>query len=831
MPSLDAVASGANTANTPPLDALIIGTGFGGIGMGVALRRAGIRHFAILEKKSDVGGVWRDNTYPGAACDVPSHLYSFSFEPNPRWSRVFSPQAEIHAYLQHCATKYGLMPHIRFNAEVASARFDEAQSVWRVTLTDGTQLSARQLISAVGQLSLPAMPRIDGIDSFAGRSFHSAHWDHRCSLASKRVAVVGTGASAIQFVPAIADTVSHMTVFQRSPAHILPRGDRAYSAFEKWICKHVPFAMKLYRLGTYVRYESRALGFTKFKAVMKPVVGWPFRRLLARQVPDAALRARLMPDYPIGCKRILLSSDYLATLSRPNVTLQTQGIRRITPKGVQTDDGAVHAVDAIIYGTGFAATDFLSPMRITGRGGVDLNTTWRGGAQAYLGMSVPGFPNFFMLYGPNTNLGHNSIVYMLESQIEHVMRCFKALRKTGSSTLEVQAADHERFNAGVQQRLERTVWNGCTSWYVDANGHNSTNWPGFTLSFRWLARHGSLQAYRFTTPLPASAQDAPGLRVAPSPSLLESLNSAGMSAFLRSCFKPLIGPRFGAVAQRRIVGLMSPLMPGVGGVLRYREHLPGTRPVRCEVVAPKSGSRGGAILYLHGGAFCLGNPDTHRSITTRLAVESGMDVWVPDYRLAPEHPYPAALEDALASYAALRHKGYAPGQIVLAGDSAGAALALSLALALRERGDAAPAGMALISPVTDAQLSGPSLQLNRSADPMINHGWLSQGLAWYQGAAQAGPDPLRADLSGLPAMYLQVGEHEVLLSDTLRLAKRAAEHGVPCTWELHAKRWHVFHLQALYLHSARTALRSLAAFAVARIDVARTQTRQPAWSV
>ncbi|KVN66512.1 alpha/beta hydrolase fold domain-containing protein [Burkholderia stagnalis] len=803
------------TAAAAPLAAIIIGAGFAGIGMAIALQREGMHDFVILERAHDVGGVWRDNSYPGAACDVPSHLYSFSFEPNPRWSRTFAPQAEIHAYLQHCARKYGLARHLRFGADVAHARYDEPHALWRVTLADGTELSAALLVSGTGQLSRPALPTLPGMETFRGHAFHSAHWDHAYPLAGKRVAVVGTGASAIQFVPAIAGAVKSLTVFQRSPAYLMPRPDRPYRRWEQALFRRLPWAMKLHRAAIYLRYESRAIAFTRLNGLMDVAVGRPFRKLLARQVPDAALRERLTPDYPIGCKRILLSSDYLAAIARPNVELVTQGIRRVTEHGIETADGTHHPVDAIVYGTGFAATEFLSPMRITGRGGLDLNDAWRRGAQAYLGMTVPGFPNFFMLYGPNTNLGHNSIVYMLESQIAHVMRCVRAMRQAGASAIDVDAGRYRRYNVHVQQRLAGSVWSGCKSWYVDASGHNSTNWPGFTLTYRWLARRSGLAAYRFSSVLPGMAGHAGGVAVAAPKGALEALSAGFLRGFLRVGFRALIGPPFGIGVQRRVVGLLAPLMPGVGGMIRYRTQAGG---VPAEVVAPKRGDSGGAILYLHGGAFCVGGPGTHRSVTTRLADESGLAVWAPDYRLAPEHPHPAALDDALAAYAALRAQGHAPSRIVVAGDSAGGALALALAIALRERGEPAPAGLLLISPVTDAALGGETLATRRGDDPMIRRGWLEQGLRWYHGAGAAtARGPLDTDLRGLPPMLIQAGDQEVLLSDSMRLANHALACGVPCRLEVHQARWHVFHLQSFYLRSAREALRTLAGFARERV--------------
>jgi cation diffusion facilitator CzcD-associated flavoprotein CzcO len=479
------------------LHTIIIGSGFAGIGMAVALKKAGVGDFLILEKQNDVGGVWRDNTYPGAACDVPSHLYSFSFEPNPNWSRVFAPQAEIYQYLKHCAEKYGLLPSIRFGCEVAHAHYHADLALWTVTLRGGQVLQARFLVTATGQLSRPVYPKLEGMARFKGHVHHSAHWDHRYDLTGKRVAVIGTGASAIQFVPAIAGQVSQLSVFQRSAAYILPRPDGPYAGWRKAMFKHLPWTMALHRARIYAQYEGRALAFIRIKALMALAGGLPFKKLLHRQVPDPGLRARLTPDYPIGCKRILLSNEYLATMVKPNVNLVTQGIRRITADGIETTDGQHHAVDAIIYGTGFAATEFLAPMTITGREGRELNDVWRQGAQAYLGMTVPGFPNFFMLYGPNTNLGHNSIIYMLESQIAHVLRCMKAAHQAGASAMEVDETRYARFNGTVQKRLTATVWQGCKSWYVDANGHNSTNWPGFTFGYRWLTRHASLKAYHF----------------------------------------------------------------------------------------------------------------------------------------------------------------------------------------------------------------------------------------------------------------------------------------------------------------------------------------------
>jgi cation diffusion facilitator CzcD-associated flavoprotein CzcO/acetyl esterase/lipase len=691
---------------------------------------------------------------------------------------------------------------------VAQARYHDALALWTVTLTNGQVLQARFVVTATGQLSRPVYPKLEGMDSFQGHICHSAHWDHGYDMKGRRVAVIGTGASAIQFVPAIARQVRELTVFQRSAAYILPRPDGPYAGWRKALFKALPWTMKLHRARIYAQYESRAIGFTRIKAAMDLAVGLPFKALLQRQVPDPQLRAQLTPDYPIGCKRILLSNEYLATMARPNVNLVTQGIRRITADGIETVDGQHHRVDAIVYGTGFAATEFLAPMTITGRDGLELNEAWRKGAQAYLGMTVPGFPNFFMLYGPNTNLGHSSIIYMLESQIAHVLRCMKAAHQAGASTVEVDAQRYASFNGTVQARLRATVWQGCKSWYVDANGHNSTNWPGFTFGYRWLTRHSSLKAYNFTTP---DCGDGQVVRHAEPAGMVESVSASVLRAFLRVTFKAFVRPPMGVGAQRFIVSALARLMPGDGRVRIARHEVGG---LSTEVISPsQSGEQGSTVLYLHGGGFCVGSARTHRSLTTRLAA-AGLTVWVPQYRLAPEHPQPAALDDALACYRELLQQGVAARQIVVCGDSAGGGLALALALRLRDAGEPLPAGLMLLSPFLDTSLSGETIRSASARDPMLDVAWLKQAVRWY--APQKNHHLLEADLRGLPPMLIQVGDQEVLQSDSTRLSVRAAQCGVPCRLEVYAGRWHVFQLQAAFLASASNAVSRLATFAAQR---------------
>ena len=794
--------------DTEPLEVIIIGAGFAGVGMAISLKRADVHDFLILEKAHDVGGVWRDNEYPGAACDVPSHLYSYSFAPNPDWSHVFAPQAEIRSYIDRCADAYGVRSHVRFGAEVAEALYDDDARVWTVTLVNGARLTARMVVSAVGQLSRPALPRIAGLDRPTIPTFHSARWRHDVPLAGKRVAVIGTGASAIQFIPAIAPVVAAMTIFQRSPAHIIPRPDRPYSDREKARFTSVPLHMRLVRLKTYLAYESRALAFTRFKALLDWRAGGAFRKALGREVRDPALRAKLEPDYPVGCKRVLLSNDYLPTMARSNVEVVTEAIESLTETGVRTADGLERAFDAIIYGTGFAATDFLVPMRVVGRGGMDLRQAWRDGASAYLGISVPGFPNFFMLYGPNTNLGHNSIIYMLEAQISHVLRCRARMATLGADAVEVRESAHRMHDTITQRRLNRTVWADCRSWYTDASGRNTTNWPGFTFAYRRAALRKSLDAYRFTTAWGDSSTlvHAPGHRP-------EAMVASVIRGQLRATFRRFAGPPFGPAVQRMMTNAISGTMPAKPGVSRGRRRV---GAVNVEIVGQAT-TRRAAILYLHGGAFCLGSPFTHRALTSRLAAAAGIPVWVPAYRLAPEHPYPAALLDALSCWRAIRESGLDASQIVLAGDSAGGGLALALALRLIDEGEALPAGLALLSPFVDASLSGKTVSSMARRDPMIRRAWLEQAIRWYGGPNDGALDQ---SLAGFPPLFIQAGEDEILLADAERLHAAARRDGVASTLEIHRRRWHVFQLQAGFLRSANDAVTQVAAFAVARASSA-----------
>jgi cation diffusion facilitator CzcD-associated flavoprotein CzcO len=473
----------------------VIGTGFGGLAAAVRLKQAGISDLVLFEKSSDVGGVWRENTYPGAACDVASHLYSLSFAPKADWSRRFAPQAEIHQYLRDVARDFDLLRHIRFDTEVLAAAFDEGSGTWRLTLAGGGEHEADVLITATGQLSRPSTPDIPGLERFEGTLFHSAQWAHDHGLAGERVAVLGTGASAIQFVPAIAPEVAGLTVFQRSAPYVLPKPDGPYAAKVRRAYGRIPGLLRLSRERIYLTNELRSLGFNTEPRLLFAHRA-RFRRHLREVVPDPELRAKLTPTDPMGCKRILMSNDWYQALQLPHVEVVTHRIAEVRPHSIVTADGTERAVDTIVLGTGFAATEFLAPMRITGRGGRDLHEQWKDGASAYLGTVVPGFPNLFVLYGPNTNLGHNSILVMLEAQVGWVVQAVRVLAQGRARWLEIRRDVADAFDAWVQERVGHTVFaGGCRSWYLTASGRNTQNWPASTLTFRRRLRRLDLDEF------------------------------------------------------------------------------------------------------------------------------------------------------------------------------------------------------------------------------------------------------------------------------------------------------------------------------------------------
>jgi cation diffusion facilitator CzcD-associated flavoprotein CzcO len=475
---------------------LVVGTGFAGLGTAIRLRESGRTDFVVLERGADVGGTWRDNRYPGCACDVPSHLYSFSFAPNPDWTRAFSAQPEIEAYLQRVARERGVLPHVHFSTELLDARWDDATATWTVQTSRGTVV-ADVLVLGTGGLSEPSVPSLPGLERFVGTTFHSAAWNAEHDLTGERVAVVGTGASAIQFVPHVQERAAHLTLFQRTAPWVMPRRDRAISPAERRLYRAVPAAQKLSRAGIYLGRESWLLGFTVQPALMR-LAERAALRLLRKQVPDPALRAKLTPHYRLGCKRVLLSNDYYPALSRDNVDVVTAGIAEVRERSVVDSAGTEHAVDTIVFGTGFQVSNPPVAQRVLGKDGRRLSQVWaEGGMSAYHGTTVAGFPNLFFLVGPNTGLGHTSIVYMIESQIAYVMSALEQMSARDLAVVEARQDLQEAWNDRLQRELDGTVWNagGCSSWYLDANGRNTTLWPTFTLPFRRRLARFDITAY------------------------------------------------------------------------------------------------------------------------------------------------------------------------------------------------------------------------------------------------------------------------------------------------------------------------------------------------
>jgi cation diffusion facilitator CzcD-associated flavoprotein CzcO len=477
----------------------IVGGGFSGLGMAIRLKQAGQDDFVVLERGDDVGGTWHWNAYPGCGCDVPSNLYSFSFAPNPEWTRTYSRQPEIGAYLRRCADDFGVRPHIATGCSVTGATWDEAAQRWTVATSSGT-LSARVLVSAAGPLFEPKQPAAPGLEDFEGRVFHSARWDHDYDVRGKRVAAVGTGASAIQFVPEIAPDVEQLHVFQRTPPWVMPHPGRPTTGIERAVYKRFPLLQKAARAAVYAGRESLVLGFVKYPRILRAAEAIA-RRHMRQSISDPALVRKVTPDYTLGCKRILPSNDWYPALDRPNVELHTGGLKAVTRTGVVTADGVEHPVDAIIFGTGFQVTDMPIAHRVRGAGGRTLAEHWGPSMRAHRGCTVPGFPNLFMLLGPNTGLGHGSMVYMIESQVAYVLDALRTMRERGAATAEVRADAEAAWNAELDAKLEGTVWNsGCASWYADSTGRIAALWPDWTFAFRRGLRTFDGDSYELRAP-------------------------------------------------------------------------------------------------------------------------------------------------------------------------------------------------------------------------------------------------------------------------------------------------------------------------------------------
>lgn len=482
-------------SNKNDFSVLISGTGFSGVCVAIQLKKAGFHNFKILEKANEVGGTWRDNTYPGAACDVKSNLYSYSFEPNPNWSREYSPQPEILQYIKHCVKKYNLEQHIIFNWEVKSAKYFEEDGYWEITNQRKEKLTANIAIVGNGPLHIPSLPDIEGIKDFKGEIFHSAQWNHDFDLTNKNVCVIGTGASAIQFVPEIQPKVKNLYLMQRTAPWVLPKPDGEFSATESVLFEKAPFIQKLSREFIYYLNEAQVVGMMYEDRILKlgEIIG---KRHINKYVKDIELRKKLTPNFRLGCKRVLLSNNYYPALAQKNVDVVTEGIQKFTKDSVVTKDGKSRKIDAIILGTGFHVSDSFQYYNVKGKNGIELKDVLGDSPEAYYGTSVHQFPNLFIMLGPNTGLGHNSMIYMIESQTNYILDAIKKMTNQGIKSIDVRKDVQTKFNEEIQKKLVGTIWlSGCKSWYLSEDGKNHTVWPGFTLEFRNRTKHINLDDY------------------------------------------------------------------------------------------------------------------------------------------------------------------------------------------------------------------------------------------------------------------------------------------------------------------------------------------------
>lgn len=496
------------SGDTPKI--AIIGAGFSGLCAAIRLRKAGIESFTLFEKADRLGGTWRANTYPGAECDIPSALYSYSFELNPNWPNKWSHQPDILEYIESVGRKHDIHRFVRFETEVAAARFDQRRGLWTVETAGGATEKFDIVVSGVGQLSRPRRPAIEGLDSFAGDCFHSAEWDHGCDLEGKSVGVIGNAASATQFVPRIAPAARRVTVFQRTPNWIFRKNDREYSAFEKTLARKIPGVAWLYRFYLWFFGEAMLYPMMGRNRFFKWLGRQNTLKYLEQAIDDRGLREKLIPGYPLGAKRILWSDDYYEALNRDDVDLVTSPIVRVEPEGVVTGDDRLHRFDVLILGTGFMTNDFLYPIEITGRDGARLDDVWRAGAEAYLGIATHGFPNLFMMYGPNTNLGHNSIIFMIECQTRYILSCIGQMCEKNLQTVEVKAEVQAGYNEKLQERLRKKAWAAVDdSWYLK-DGRVTNNWAGSTVEYWWRTRRCDLDRYETR----AAAEQWPASRAA-----------------------------------------------------------------------------------------------------------------------------------------------------------------------------------------------------------------------------------------------------------------------------------------------------------------------------
>ena len=782
----------------------IIGAGPGGLALGIFLKKAGFEHFTIFDREDGVGGTWRINTYPGLACDVKSHLYSYSFDLNADWSRLWSGQPEILAYFEECARRYHLAPHLRLNTEVAEVIWDEVTGAWTVRTTAGEVWSFDVVVSAVGLFTQPVMPELEEREPYTGTMMHTARWDHSVDLSGKRVAVLGTGSTASQVLPEIARVAARVYSVQRSPTWILPKPDRAYTDREKWMFAHLPLAKKFYRTRLWLQSESNIAvienGSDKtqeFTAIAQ--------HMLDSTVGDDALRARLTPDHPLGCKRLVFATDYLQSLSAPNVDVIASPASALKAGSLVTADGTELDVDVVVCATGYAAADYLGQIDVVGEDGARLDDVWHDGAYAYLGMAVPGFPNFFMLYGPNTNVGSNSVIFVLEAQARYIVRALRYMRRHRKSYLAVDRAATAEYLAKIDRWMVGTVWTTrCSSYFRAANGRVVTQWPRSARAFWSMTRRFRPRDYVLAPaadrrPIPVHAHGTGQQmadRVAES-AVIQRLDPALRSlAQVRTDLSPgtLAGVRAGLDERRR--DSASALDAGTVAISDTVVSVGSGRVIPVRVYRGVPG-RSPAVVYFHSGAFVLGNLDTDHRQCVELSRQAECTVISVDYRLAPEHPFPAGFDDAKAvlDWVAADHGelGIDAARIALAGNSAGGAYAALLAQRCTD-GSAPPVVFQLLhQPVIDDRPT-PS-----KAEFMCTPGF-DGAAAWqmwrhYIAGPAAPVDAVparRVDLAGLPPAFISCSELDPLRDEALAYADRLKAAGVPTEVRRYPRTCHGF---------------------------------------
>lgn len=812
------------TKDGDPLDVLVIGAGFSGICAAIGLKQNGITRFAVYDKCSGIGGTWWLNTYPGAACDIPSHFYCYSFEMNPGWSRLYAPQPEIQAYIDHCAVKYGVRDQIHLGREIQNLVFDEDAALWITTFTDGTIMRSLYVINASGGLHKPLIPDIAGRPAFKGVQMHTARWDHGFDPKGKRIAIIGSAASAIQAAPELAKTARSITLFQRTPNFIAPRDDVAYSAEQQATFRADPQSMQTIRDEMFTDRDTRLFPIVVNSAI-RQIAGDDIKRFIRSQIVDPDLQKKLIPDYELGCKRILISDNFLPALNSGAVEVVTDPIREIIARGIVDQTGRDHVVDAIIYATGFDLDGHKLGLQITGPGGLTLADLWKDRADAYKSAMVPGLPNYFMVTGPNAGVGTTSVVYLIEQSVNWIVEAIKygARDKLISVKPEASAAHSDN----IQTRLQGTVWaTGCDSWYIGSNGRNETLFPGNAQDFADQMRSLNLDDF-IVAPRPAGdaaphwaparpdvdapAHPAQGLdptirAILSAPATQTAPSMTGMTApEARAHYKTMVGKLEATVSIDCSVEDQRMELDGRG--LDFRVY----RPVGTVVDAP-------ALVYFHGGGWVIGDLDTHDNTCRAMAMASGVCIVSVNYRRAPEHPFPAAIEDGYDAFGwIVRHAfllGLDPLRLGIGGDSAGGNIAAAVTLDLRRRGGPHCAWQMLIYPSVTAIRDTPSAR-----DFAKGYGLDADVMAWF--AAQYIPegtdlrDPrlsplLAASHADLPPAFVATAGFDPLRDDGARYAQKLAGDGVPVKHTVYPDLIHGFQNWAGIVPAAGAAVRDIA---------------------